>query len=583
MRVGTLVIGDDIYVYTNKNVLCIVTEFNLTGDDDINVKIIACEDSCELGSTFPISSSNTTKITVDEYFEQHPNAHKVEDFDEIIEKYSGCEPEEESDPEPEEKPEPLVLTDSEYIELLNEIMELLNQYHYPVTEEGCRKIIDKWIKNKGSLINLMKKHPNYNGKYQIAFDQDYERTIDKRELITFRDYVIELYEKSIEEIKVSCMTYPEACDIYGRVKDIYDYMTLLRQISGYEPKINGNGIDYYEKEVRKFRRIVNSFDNLYYNTSAVYYINTKGKRILLTDENNDKVNSLISFFQYLKPVQFLDENMANNINYLYPDAKARKGQKLSRVVNKVCHIIGVDKDKDYNKMFAKFSDAVNPLSIVRHTVLSCHPIDYLTMSFGNSWASCHTIDKFNERKVNSSNNYHGQYSGGTLSYLLDGTSMVFYTVDKSYNGNEYELQPKINRNMFHFGNDKLIQGRVYPQSNDDDENGIYAKIRNIVQKIMADCLGVDNLWTLKKGVMECESMVSSKGVHYRDYANYNSCNVSYLKRDGKINKQSIIVGHDGICPKCGDYHNNEENILCEYCEEDYTNIIDDLGIEYTSV
>ena len=198
MRVGTLVIGDDIYVYTNKNVLCIVTEFNFTDDDDINVKIIACEDSCELGGIFSISSSNTTKITVDEYFEQHPNAHKVEDFDEIIEKYSGCEPEEESEPEPEEKPEPLVLTDSEYIELLNEMIGLLEQYHYPVTEKGCRKIIDKWIKNKGSLINLMKKHPNYNGKYQIAFDQDYERTIDKRELNKFRNYVIESYEKSIE-------------------------------------------------------------------------------------------------------------------------------------------------------------------------------------------------------------------------------------------------------------------------------------------------------------------------------------------------------------------------------------------------
>lgn len=126
-------------------------------------------------------------------------------------------------------------------------------------------------------------------------------------------------------------------------------------------------------------------------------------------------NFVINLYQFSD--QYIDEATAGKFNEMLPDIHAHNGQKMSRVMNKLLTYIGYNKLPDYNREFAKYADAINPLQIVRHTVLSVNPLDYLTMSFGNSWASCHTIDKTNKR--NMPNSYEGMYSSGTVSYMLD--------------------------------------------------------------------------------------------------------------------------------------------------------------------
>lgn len=237
---------------------------------------------------------------------------------------------------------------------------------------------------------------------------------------------------------------------------------------------------------------------------------------------------------------------------------------MSRVINKLCTFLGISKLPDYNREFAKYADSVNPLKIVRHTIISINPIDYLTMSFGNSWASCHTIDKDNKRDM--PNSYHGAYSSGTISYMLDNVSIVFYTVTAAYNGNEYYFEDKINRCMFHYGEDKLVQGRVYPQDNDSNENGIYKDIREIVQKVIADCEGATNYWITRKGVQEIGDYTRHGGTNYPDFRHYNNCCISFPK--GKeINDIPITIGKKPICINCGDTHDCEENINC--CDGGY--------------
>lgn len=181
------------------------------------------------------------------------------------------------------------------------------------------------------------------------------------------------------------------------------------------------------------------------------------------------------------------------------------------------------------------------------------------MSFGNSWASCHTIDKNNYRDM--PNSYHGAYSSGTISYMLDKVSIVFYTVTAAYNGNQYYFEDKINRCMFHYGEDKLVQGRVYPQDNDDNADNIYKDIREIVQKIIADCEGMTNYWTTKKGVDEIGDYTNHGGTNYPDFRYYNNCCISFPK-EKEINPTVITIGNKPICIECGDTHNNQENINC---------------------
>lgn len=254
------------------------------------------------------------------------------------------------------------------------------------------------------------------------------------------------------------------------------------------------------------------------------------------------------------------EAMATFVNSNMPNIHAHTGEKTSRLINRICVYLNYAKHPDYNREFAKFADALSPIVVKRHTILSLNPLDYLTMSFGNSWASCHTIDKDNKRHM--PNSYEGMYSSGTMSYMLDPSSMVFYTVDASYDGNEYWNEPKINRQMYHYQHDKLIQSRLYPQDN-DGHSETYSPYRAIVQEIISTVFDFPNLWTLKKGTNHISSVTCSCGTHYRDYYNFNNCTLSIRKES--TDEHHVNIGAKPICIECGSEHMREDNINC--CDE----------------
>ena len=407
-----------------------------------------------------------------------------------------------------------IITNEERKYLLDNMKELLSEYDYDYTQDALDAIIDTWATNKSGLIAAFKKHPNYvEGKFMIAFDQDYTREIDTIAVSKFSDWLVgypirELRDEIPEEL------------IKQRKREYCTYLP----------------------------------DSLYWLLSG---LSTIARRTI-------------------------SESTADEINVMLPDIHAHTGQKTSRVINKICTYLGYNKHPDYNREFAKYADALSPITIKRHTVLSLNPLDYLTMSFGNSWASCHTIDKENKRGM--PNNYSGCYSSGTISYMLDQSSMVFYTVDASANGEELWNEPKINRQMFHYGEEKLVQGRLYPQDNDGAQGDeLYNSYRAIVQEIMAQILEVPNLWTVSKGTSAADRFICTYGTHYKDYQNYSNCTLSRLK--GSENDNYITVGHDPICIYCGCEHDCEENISCcqgnlrcsdcgEYLDEDEAIYID---------
>ena len=279
---------------------------------------------------------------------------------------------------------------------------------------------------------------------------------------------------------------------------------------------------------------------------------------------NELWNFLSNLYKYAE--RCVSEMTADVIKRAIPEVRVHVGEKTSRAVNRICTYLGYNKIDGYNKAFAKYADSLSPTVIKRRTILSVNPLDYLTMSFGNSWASCHTIDKSNRRGAD--NHYNGAYSTGTISYMLDTSSMVFYTVSDSYDGNEFWSQPKINRQMFHWGEEKLIQSRLYPQSNDicSDE---YKTYRNVVQEIISTAFDFPNLWTLKTGTENASRFVCSLGTHYRDYEYFDNCSLSRIK--GSENDNHVTVGHNPMCVRCGKEHDIYDNIdhciyvFCEHC------------------
>ena len=573
-EIGTLVTGEinNAYGITNYNALCIVTNKINDYPDYIKVKLIATTDEIDfydLGKSFSVKSEYFKEISMEEYVESHSTARFInhielakdnniaERISEIVEQIKDAQKAEEQ----RRLANAYHLSDEERKNLRDEITTLLNTYDYHPTDKGIDAIIDEWSINKASLIRLFQNHPNYNGKYQIAFDTDFEREIDKDKASDFYEWVLQTYLKNHDYV-IDDTPYNVAKQKCTSCTNICDYITRI--MKNLNKELNEENYELVVVDGHTFNFFVDKYDE-YNNILNKYY--SKEIRLVsdytltpLNYNEYNELNDIYRFTSYNSP--FISEGFADIINERFP-IKAVAGQKLSRVINKLCHYLGIDKDKDYNKEFAKFSDAVNPLTIKRHTVISVHPIDYLTMSFGNSWSSCHTIDKKNIRCMD--NSYHGMYSGGTMSYMLDETSVVFYTVDGKYDGNELELEPKINRNMFHIGEDKIVQGRVYPQTN-DDKNSIYEQFRNIMQKVIADCMGKPNMWKLKRGTVACEDVIESKGVHYRDYENFEDCNVSYLKLDDDTyNENRITVGHEQICPCCGEVHTREACIECDDC------------------
>ena len=384
-----------------------------------------------------------------------------------------------------------MLSTSERDYLFESMRWLLNEYDYEYSNNALLDIIDEWALRKGGLIEAFKKHPNYlEGKFMIAFDADYERSIDGGISRRFGLWVI-------DAMKEKANTYPEAVkgDYYcGLNMYVYDFFYYLR--------------NYAER--------------------------------------------------------CISERTASYLGDIFKELHFHTGQKTSRVINKICQYLGLDKVDGYNREFAKYADSLSPMIIKRHTILSINPLDYLTMSFGNSWASCHTIDKDNYRGL--PNSYSGCYSSGTISYMLDETSMVLYTVDASYEGDEYWNEDKINRQMFHYGAEKLIQSRLYPQDNDGNDT-VYTPYRNIVQEIISTIFDVPNLWTLGKGVEAvCKYATDGGGTNYKDYQFFNSCTISRIK--GSENPYKITIGAQPMCISCGNHHRVEDNISC--CNSGYT-------------
>ena len=377
--------------------------------------------------------------------------------------------------------------------LLYNMGKLLNDYDYNYEDDALDEIISEWANQKAELISAFKKHPNYiDGKFMIAFNCDYERTLDHKAVKNFRQYLLDIFAFGHDErpayvkehTPIGCILPPE---LYHFIEDMGTHIT-------------------------------------------------------------DRT---------------ISKDLADLLESIVPEIHPHEGQKTSRVINKLCTYLGYNKHPEYNREYAKFADGLSPLTIKRHTVLSLNPLDYLTMSFGNSWASCHTIDKNNKRGM--PNNYSGCYSSGTVSYMLDGSSMVFYTVDAGYDGDDYWTQPKINRQMFHWGEEKLVQGRLYPQDNDDDKDA-YAPYRNIVQQIISTIFDFPNLWSLSRGTEAACRYIRSQGTHYRDYSHYSNCTLS--KKTDNTNENSFVVGHAPICVECGNEHNVDDNINC--CSNGYT-------------
>ena len=205
----------------------------------------------------------------------------------------------------------------------------------------------------------------------------------------------------------------------------------------------------------------------------------------------------------------------------------------------------------YERYYAQISDAICPTRVERKSAISINPMHFALMSNGNSWTSCHSVNKPNKSSAGESR------PGGPLAFAQDATSILFFTLNKDCE--ELVKCPKITRQMFHYHGGTLIQQRVFP--NRDSLESI-KNYRKIMQSVIADCLNLSreegtpeiaNIWKCEKS---CKHWTEPKdSFHYPDYerrdaGDYGS--TSYLKGvSPEGNPAQVNIGHHCYCFNCG--------------------------------
>lgn len=438
------------------------------------------------------------------------------------------------------------------------VRNLLSNYGHENTINGVSAITDTWDTEKHTLREHLRKHPYWNEEQQaIILKSEYSRDFSKDKIGEFREWLynetktMAIYCKANEEYE---RTMYERSYWYSKWRKLQkkgsnEYMDLLAEGEAYA--------EYRESRTRQ-ATIEQSDDNWLFGT----YVGDEFHKFMDYQRLNDVIGVMVREEQ-----QLVTETVREFVAQKFPDVNCVVGQKCSKIINAICKKLGVDKWNEYNRYFAICADGFNPLKYETYTIISINILDYLTMSFGNSWASCHTIDKHNTRPNNGSNHYNGCYCSGTLSYALDHTTVILYTVDKRYEG-EMWMASKIRRNNFHISSDghTIIQGRVYPDGRDGGEKGIASQFRAIMQDVVATCWDIPNNWTLKTGTSYCDTYSVSVGTHYRDYTCYNDCTISFNKESEVWS--TVYIGHDPICPVCGEEHGTEEYLVCDDCRNE---------------
>lgn len=242
------------------------------------------------------------------------------------------------------------------------------------------------------------------------------------------------------------------------------------------------------------------------------------------------------------------ENQGFNVKF-----SLNVGAKFTRVINAVLRAVieqGHFDCPEYERWFAAFSDGVKTKPEKLKFVLSIHPADYMRMSFGNSWESCHKLGR-------------GGYQAGTLSYMLDTCSMVGYVV-KAECKDEYWKEGKIFRQMFMYNGAEMLKSRLYPDYNTNDA---------IHGTAFADCvakiLDIPSDWEKVNSALTTMSQGKNSAAYpdftFSYYNTWSLVNPEYLADDAFIAKTTPI-GEPPMCPVCGKEHRKKNTCYCDDCD-----------------
>ena len=276
----------------------------------------------------------------------------------------------------------------------------------------------------------------------------------------------------------------------------------------------------------------------------------------------------------------ITEEMSAKIVGQYVQDLPPIGQKTTRYIRKILLEWGVlESDKNVWDAFQELADVINAdqRKVKRTLVISVNPADYLTMSYGTNWASCHIINPdIANTELNS--DYDGCYKAGCLSYLGCKCGIITYTVrEMPEDVRDLPITPRLTRQMYFLNlkneNPTLLSSRMYPYSN---ATHMITARREIMESVIDACSGEKHTWKIAAGY---ESFGTLKGaLHYKDYTSFNAY-VSYPAFTALDLCDKALIGSHAHCVECGErvyeensvhcYDHTDNEITCAECGERY--------------
>lgn len=456
-------------------------------------------------------------------------------------------------------------------------MKFLRKYGYKTNKLAVEKILRTWQENKTPLLNKFRQHPNWNEDALaiVIPNKEFPKQFSREPINNFCDWLRVAIPK-YEETKA---TEDKSPAYY--INKLDDIKAMIRYANKNNKKVEIDGKDVHDivEENQK------EYDDFIERTASLIKVQDDGdKAYFITNEFKQNIEAVYDAMYYIKD-NVRDSNItaeqATHINQIQ-NVNASEGQKLSRVINKLCTTIGfneyretqttrnndgeeITREVGYGHHFNIMAEGVTSKTYKVYTIISLNPLDFWGMSLLHKVASCHTIDCYNLESRGST--YSGQSSGGTTTLMLDKNTVVFYTVVADYHGNLYFAQDKMNRCLFSISDNGtvMIQHRVYPDARDGGDAQKATYYRNIMQEIVATLWNNPNQWTLKRGSSEVRGWYSKYGLHYDDLSCNSDVTVSLLK-DHQNEWSRMNIGVDSsICPVCGRKHRNSGNIMCYDC------------------
>lgn len=448
---------------------------------------------------------------------------------------------------------------------------------------NVQNVLTSSTSKKQPLINFFRKSPYWDEERQavVRKEEVFTREVDCGKVDAIYLQITDICEKIAEKNNENKSLFYNTEEIknyierYSRIKrhiaSLSDAMGIWK--SSISIEIKGHKYTYREaeQEIDYWEKLLNNIER-----SKIYFAG-----YLISEDLNNKLCFVRRCMSRMEGYheQVINETMAKRLNdtacsYGF-DLKLREGMKMAKILEKIAKVSGINQYKDirevesttqdgavikknvdfgWNKIRAEYGDAISPLKYTRTCVISLNPVDFFCASNGTSWSSCYTIDPKGCVFYSTNNAYSGEYMAGTLSYMLDGSTIQMYTINEEkyepvvgIDKNAYELYPKERRQWFHLAPDFLsfIGSRCYPDGRDGGEKNIASQMVAIFKKTLAEIYKVntDELKYTEEFIdysYEGEKIDSSDMMGYKDFYEYRDPRMYIYQNNGKNNKFSPI-------------------------------------------